>query len=153
MSLRGRILALTVGVAAAVLVLFAVPLVLLLHQAATEEARQNATDVAQGVADYVSAGHRRAATPCATTSTGSTTATTPTRSRWLWPTGPAWAPRCPASTRAIPTATAPAVARAATATGTTTHRYGDLRPTSQAESARSTAASWSSSRCRRPTVR
>jgi signal transduction histidine kinase len=56
MSLRGRILALTVGVATAVLVLFAVPLVLQLHLAASEEARQNATDVAQGVADYVSAG-------------------------------------------------------------------------------------------------
>ena len=39
MSLRGRILALTVGVAAAVLLLFAVPLVLLLHQAAAEDAR------------------------------------------------------------------------------------------------------------------
>lgn len=56
MSLRARILCLTVGVAAAVLVLFAVPLVLLLQQSAIEQARQNATDVAQGVADYVSTG-------------------------------------------------------------------------------------------------
>lgn len=56
MSLRARILALTVGVAAAVLVLFAVPLVLLLHQAATQEARESATDAAQGVADYLSTG-------------------------------------------------------------------------------------------------
>ncbi len=56
MSLRARILALTLGVAAAVLVLFSVPLVLLLHQTATDEARQNATDVAQGVADYLSTG-------------------------------------------------------------------------------------------------
>ncbi|KQW49360.1 hypothetical protein ASC77_11840 [Nocardioides sp. Root1257] len=56
MSLRARILALTVGTAAAVLALFAVPLVLLLHQSATEDTRQSATDVAQGVADYVSTG-------------------------------------------------------------------------------------------------
>lgn len=56
MSLRARILCLTVGVAAAVLVLFSVPLVLLLQQSATEEARQSATDVAQGVADYLSTG-------------------------------------------------------------------------------------------------
>lgn len=56
MSLRTRILALTLGVAAAVLVLFSVPLVLLLHQAAAERAQQNATDVAQGVADYISTG-------------------------------------------------------------------------------------------------
>lgn len=56
MSLRARILALTVGVAAAVLVLFSVPLLILLHQAATLEARENATDVAQGVADYLSTG-------------------------------------------------------------------------------------------------
>lgn len=56
MSLRTRILGLTVGVAAAVLTLFSVPLVLLLQQSATEQARQNATDVAQGVADYVSTG-------------------------------------------------------------------------------------------------
>jgi len=56
MSLRARIVGLTVGVAAAVLLLFSVPLVLLLQQSATEQARQNATDVAQGVADYVSTG-------------------------------------------------------------------------------------------------
>ncbi|MFE4001386.1 ATP-binding protein [Nocardioides sp. YIM B13467] len=56
MSLRTRILGLTVGAAAAVLLLFSVPLVLLLQQSATEQVRQNATDVAQGVADYVSAG-------------------------------------------------------------------------------------------------
>lgn len=56
MSLRARILGLTVGAAAAVLLLFSVPLVLLLQQSATEQVRQNATDVAQGVADYVSAG-------------------------------------------------------------------------------------------------
>ena len=56
MSLRSRILALTVGVAASVLVLFAVPLVLLLRQAAVEDAQQDAIDVAQGVADYISTG-------------------------------------------------------------------------------------------------
>ena len=56
MSLRSRILGLTLGAAAAVLLLFSVPLVLLLQQSATEQVRQNATDVAQGVADYVSAG-------------------------------------------------------------------------------------------------
>lgn len=56
MSLRARILGLTLGAAATVLLLFSVPLVLLLQQSATEQVRQNATDVAQGVADYVSAG-------------------------------------------------------------------------------------------------
>ncbi|GAA4715280.1 HAMP domain-containing sensor histidine kinase [Nocardioides conyzicola] len=56
MSLRARILALTVGVAATVLVLFAVPFLLLIHQAAAEQARDSATDVAQGVADYISTG-------------------------------------------------------------------------------------------------
>ena len=40
----------------AVLILFAVPLAFLLHQAALEDGRQQATDVAQSVADYVSAG-------------------------------------------------------------------------------------------------
>jgi len=57
MSLRARILALTVGVAASVLLLFSVPLLILLHQAATLETRENATDVAQGVADYLSTGN------------------------------------------------------------------------------------------------
>lgn len=56
MTLRGRILALTVGVATLVLALFAVPLALLLHQAATDDARQSAVDLGQGVADYVSTG-------------------------------------------------------------------------------------------------
>jgi signal transduction histidine kinase len=56
MSLRSRILALTVGVAAAVLLLFAVPFLLLLHQAAGQQATDSATDVAQGVADYISTG-------------------------------------------------------------------------------------------------
>ena len=56
MSLRGRILALGVGVGAAVLLLFAVPLALLLQRAALDDGRQKATDVAQGVADYLSAG-------------------------------------------------------------------------------------------------
>lgn len=56
MSLRARILSLTVGVAAAVLLLFAIPLVLLLRQAAGDDSRDSATDVAQSVADYVSAG-------------------------------------------------------------------------------------------------
>lgn len=56
MSLRTRILALTVGVAAAVLLLFAVPFLLLLHQAAAQQATDSATDVAQGVADYISTG-------------------------------------------------------------------------------------------------
>lgn len=56
MSLRTRILALTVGVAAAVLLIFAVPLLLLLHQTAARQATDSATDVAQGVADYISTG-------------------------------------------------------------------------------------------------
>lgn len=57
MSLRSRILALTLGAVAAALLLFSVPLVLLLQQSATQQVRQSATDVAQGVADYVSAGN------------------------------------------------------------------------------------------------
>ena len=54
MSLRRRIMLLTLGVAAMVLLLFAVPLLLVLQQAAREGATERATDVANGVADYVS---------------------------------------------------------------------------------------------------
>ncbi len=54
MSLRMRILALAVAVAGLVLVAFAVPLVLLLQQAARESAMEKATDIAHGVADYAS---------------------------------------------------------------------------------------------------
>lgn len=56
MSLRQRILVLAVGATASVLILFAIPLWLLLDQAATEESREGAVDVARGVADYVSTG-------------------------------------------------------------------------------------------------
>lgn len=56
MSLRQRILALAVGATASVLILFAIPLWLLLDQAATEESREGAVDVARGVADYISTG-------------------------------------------------------------------------------------------------
>jgi signal transduction histidine kinase len=54
MSLRRRILALSVAVAGLVLVTFAVPLVLLLQQAARESAVEKATDIAHAVADYAS---------------------------------------------------------------------------------------------------
>ncbi|MBA2956144.1 HAMP domain-containing protein [Nocardioides sp. MAH-18] len=56
MTLRQRILLLAVGAASAVMLLFAIPLWLLLDGAATEEGRENAADVARGVADYVSTG-------------------------------------------------------------------------------------------------
>jgi signal transduction histidine kinase len=56
MSLRQRILALAVGAAASVMVLFAIPLWLLLDRSASEESREGAVAVARGVADYVSAG-------------------------------------------------------------------------------------------------
>ncbi|GAB7006605.1 HAMP domain-containing sensor histidine kinase [Nocardioides sp. AN3] len=56
MSLRQRILLLTVGATASVMVLFAIPLWLLLDHAASEESREGASAVARGVADYVSTG-------------------------------------------------------------------------------------------------
>ncbi|MBZ5737886.1 sensor histidine kinase [Nocardioides mangrovi] len=56
MSLRLRILSLTVGATAVVLVLLAVPLWILLHRAAAEEGREQATEAARSVADYVSTG-------------------------------------------------------------------------------------------------
>lgn len=54
MSLRRRIILLAMGVATLVLVVFMVPLALLLQQSARESAVERATDVAHGVADYVS---------------------------------------------------------------------------------------------------
>lgn len=54
MSLRRRIILLTMGVGVLTLLVFAVPLVLLLQQSARDSAVRQATDVAQGVADYVS---------------------------------------------------------------------------------------------------
>jgi signal transduction histidine kinase len=53
-SLRRRILLLSVAVAGLVLVAFAIPLVVLLQQAARESALDKATDIAHGVADYAS---------------------------------------------------------------------------------------------------
>ncbi|MBV9831250.1 MAG: HAMP domain-containing histidine kinase [Marmoricola sp.] len=54
MSLRQRILLLSVAVAGLVLVAFAIPLVVLLQQAARESALEKGTDIAHGVADYAS---------------------------------------------------------------------------------------------------
>lgn len=56
MSLRARILALGVGSAAAVLVLFAVPVGLIFEQAAGTDADEDAAVAAQAVADYVADG-------------------------------------------------------------------------------------------------
>jgi signal transduction histidine kinase len=55
-TLRTRVLLLAVGSAAAVLVLFCVPVALLIHQSADEGSRTRAAEVAQGAADYVSTG-------------------------------------------------------------------------------------------------
>ncbi|XBB69511.1 HAMP domain-containing sensor histidine kinase [Nocardioides sp. WV_118_6] len=55
MSLRLRIVSLTLGAALAVLLLFAVPLVLLEGRSASHDLEQSATATARGVADYVSA--------------------------------------------------------------------------------------------------
>ena len=55
MSLRGRILSLTVGATVVVLLLFSVPLWVLEHRAASRDVEQSATDTARGVADYLSA--------------------------------------------------------------------------------------------------
>ncbi|WP_148616340.1 sensor histidine kinase [Nocardioides rubriscoriae] len=62
MSLSRRILVLSVGSAAAVLVLFTIPLALLLRASAADSVRGSATDSAQAVADYLSSGPSRAAT-------------------------------------------------------------------------------------------
>ncbi|MEO6511206.1 MAG: hypothetical protein ABIO16_09460, partial [Nocardioides sp.] len=56
MSLRTRILSLTVGATTVVLLLFAVPLWVLEHRAAASDVEQSAVEAARGVADYVSAG-------------------------------------------------------------------------------------------------
>jgi len=56
MSLRARILLLATGVAALVIVLAAVPIALLLRQAAYDSAESDARDAAQSTADYVSTG-------------------------------------------------------------------------------------------------
>lgn len=61
MSLRRRIFVLTVGSTALVLVLFAIPLALLLHSAASDQVRSSATDSANAVADYLSSGPSPAA--------------------------------------------------------------------------------------------
>lgn len=55
MTLRGRIVSLTLGAALALLLLFAIPLLLLEQRAAAHDVQQNAIDAARGVADYVSA--------------------------------------------------------------------------------------------------
>lgn len=55
MSLRGRIVSLTVGAALAVLLLFAIPLLLLEQRSAAQDVEQAAVEAARGVADYVSA--------------------------------------------------------------------------------------------------
>ena len=52
-----RILALSTGLTAVVLILFAVPLAIALRQSATDRAVQESEYVAQGVADYLSAGN------------------------------------------------------------------------------------------------
>ena len=56
MTLRLRILALSTGLTAVVLILFAVPLAIALNQSATDRAVQESEYVAQGVADYLSTG-------------------------------------------------------------------------------------------------
>ncbi|MEQ6901666.1 HAMP domain-containing sensor histidine kinase [Nocardioides sp. YIM 152588] len=56
MTLRTRILTLTVGATTAVLLLFAIPLGLLERRAAEQDVEQDATDTAWAVADYLSAG-------------------------------------------------------------------------------------------------
>ncbi|WGX99105.1 HAMP domain-containing sensor histidine kinase [Nocardioides sp. L-11A] len=55
MTLRLRILSLALGAALAVLLLFAVPLLLLEARSASDDLEQSATATARGVADYVSA--------------------------------------------------------------------------------------------------
>ena len=57
MTLRMRILALSTGLTAVVLILFAVPLAIALGQAATDRAIQESEFVTQGVADYLSTGN------------------------------------------------------------------------------------------------
>ena len=57
MTLRLRILALSTGLTAVVLILFAVPLAIALNQSATDRAVQESEYVAQGVADYLSTGN------------------------------------------------------------------------------------------------
>ena len=54
LSLRARIRLLVLGSVGAVLLLSAIPLTVLLHRAAADDARRAAIDTAQGVADYVS---------------------------------------------------------------------------------------------------
>lgn len=56
MTLRLRILLLTTGLTAMVLILFAVPLAISVKQSATDRAVRESEYVAQGVADYVSTG-------------------------------------------------------------------------------------------------
>lgn len=56
MTLRTRVLLLAIGSAAAVLVLFCVPVALLIQQSADDGSRTHAAEVAQGTADYVSTG-------------------------------------------------------------------------------------------------
>lgn len=55
MSLRARILSLTVGATVVVLILFAIPLWALEQRSAAHDVEQSATDAARGVADYLSA--------------------------------------------------------------------------------------------------
>jgi HAMP domain-containing protein len=55
MSLRVRILSLTVGATVVVLVLFAIPVWVVEKRAAAQDVEQSAIDTARGVADYLSA--------------------------------------------------------------------------------------------------
>ncbi|MCW2790695.1 MAG: ATP-binding region, ATPase domain protein [Aeromicrobium sp.] len=59
-SLRARILALSVGSAAAVLVLLSVPVALTVERDARDETEQDAVTTAQGVADFISGSAQRA---------------------------------------------------------------------------------------------
>lgn len=61
MTLRARIRLLVLGAVGAVLLLSAIPLTILLHRAASEDARRTTIDTAQGVADYVSTSPTRKA--------------------------------------------------------------------------------------------
>jgi len=56
-TLRMRILALSTGLTAVVLILFAVPLAIILKQSATDRAVRESEYVTQGVADYLSTGN------------------------------------------------------------------------------------------------
>ncbi|WGL51063.1 HAMP domain-containing sensor histidine kinase [Nocardioides sp. BP30] len=56
-TLRARVIALAVGIAALIIVLTAVPIALLLRTSAYGDAERHATDAAQSTADYISTGN------------------------------------------------------------------------------------------------